>query len=68
MAELPLDAPLAKALLVSGELRCSEEMLTIAAMVSVQSPWISQRGEHLALDDAKLRFATVREERELVGE
>lgn len=60
MAELPLEAPLAKALLVSGELQCSEEMLTVAAMFSVQSPWISQRGEHLALDDAKLRFATVR--------
>jgi HrpA-like RNA helicase len=60
MAELPLEAPLAKALLVSGELQCSEEMLTVAAMFSVQSPWISQRGEHLALDEAKLRFATVR--------
>ena len=60
MAELPLEAPLAKALLVSGELQCSEEMLTVAALFSVQSPWISQRGEHLALDEAKLRFATVR--------
>ena len=38
-AELPLDVRLSKALLVSGELECSEEMLTIAATLSVQSIW-----------------------------
>lgn len=36
MAELPVDALLAKTLLLSGQYNCSEEMLTVAAMLSVQ--------------------------------
>ena len=37
MAEFPLDPQLSKALLASEDLRCSEEMVTIAAMVSIGS-------------------------------
>jgi len=57
MAELPLEPALARSLLVSGELGCSEDMLTVAAALSVQSLWVSVRGEQRALDEIKLRFA-----------
>jgi len=57
MAELPLDVRLAKALLVSGELECSEEMITIASTLSVQSIWVAMKGDYKALEEAKLRFA-----------
>ncbi|XP_021846022.2 probable pre-mRNA-splicing factor ATP-dependent RNA helicase DEAH9 [Spinacia oleracea] len=57
VAEIPLDPMLSKALLASNELGCSEEMLTISAVLSVQSIWISVRGAQKQLDEAKLRFA-----------
>ncbi|XP_057538264.1 probable pre-mRNA-splicing factor ATP-dependent RNA helicase DEAH9 isoform X2 [Amaranthus tricolor] len=57
VAEIPLDPMLSKAILASNELGCSEEMLTIAAVLSVQSIWISVRGAQKQLDEAKLRFA-----------
>ncbi|KAL2931771.1 putative pre-mRNA-splicing factor ATP-dependent RNA helicase DEAH9 [Bienertia sinuspersici] len=57
VAEIPLDPMLSKAMLASGELGCSEEMLTIAAALSVQSIWISIRGAQKQLDEARLRFA-----------
>jgi ATP-dependent RNA helicase DHX8/PRP22 len=37
MAEFPLEPPMAKMLLASVELGCSEEILTIVAMLSVQN-------------------------------
>lgn len=57
VAEIPLDPMLSKAMLASSELGCSEEILTIAAVLSVQSIWISVRGAQKQLDEAKLRFA-----------
>lgn len=57
MAELPLEPPMAKALLVSGELGCGEEMLTVAAALQVQSLWVPSRGQTRALDEARARFA-----------
>ncbi|XP_021766037.1 probable pre-mRNA-splicing factor ATP-dependent RNA helicase DEAH9 [Chenopodium quinoa] len=57
VAEIPLDPMISKALLASNELGCSEEMLTIASVLSVQSIWISVRGAQKQLDEAKLRFA-----------
>lgn len=40
MAELPIDPMTAKCLLVSREFKCTAEMLTIAAMTSVSSPFV----------------------------
>lgn len=37
MAQFPLDPPLARMLLASHELECSEEILTIVSMLSVPS-------------------------------
>jgi hypothetical protein len=44
-------------LLVSGELECVEEMLTVAAYLQVQSVWASSRGRQKMLDEVKERFA-----------
>ncbi|PBK68796.1 P-loop containing nucleoside triphosphate hydrolase protein [Armillaria solidipes] len=40
MAEFPLDPQLAKMLIVSPEFKCSNEILTITAMLSVPNVWI----------------------------
>nr|XP_023887830.1 probable pre-mRNA-splicing factor ATP-dependent RNA helicase DEAH9 [Quercus suber] len=48
---------ISKMILSSNELGCSEEILTIAAILSVQSIWVSGRGVQKELDEAKLRFA-----------
>ncbi|GMH30367.1 hypothetical protein Nepgr_032210 [Nepenthes gracilis] len=57
VAEIPLDPMLSKMILASGQLGCSEEIVTIAAVLSIQSIWISVRGARKELDEAKLRFA-----------
>ena len=57
LAELPLPPMLGKALLVSGELGCSEEMCIIAAMLSVKGIWaLSRRGKKEAAE-LRQRFA-----------
>ncbi|KAK2966058.1 hypothetical protein RJ640_029990 [Escallonia rubra] len=56
VAEIPLDPMISKMILASNELGCSEEIITIAAILSVQSIWVSVRGRK-ELDEAKLRFA-----------
>ena len=53
LAELPVDPRLGKALLASGDLGCSDEVLTIVALLSVQSIWLSSHGQRRALDAAK---------------
>jgi len=45
MAELPLAPAMAKMLLASTRWGCTEEVLSIAAMCSVQGLWISAEGE-----------------------
>nr|XP_023907476.1 probable pre-mRNA-splicing factor ATP-dependent RNA helicase DEAH9 [Quercus suber] len=57
VAEIPLEPMISKMILSSNELGCSEEILTIAAILSVQSIWVSGRGVQKELDEAKLRFA-----------
>ncbi|KAG4304670.1 hypothetical protein PORY_002063, partial [Pneumocystis oryctolagi] len=42
MAEFPVDPKMAKTLLMSNEFGCGEQILTIAAMVSVQNVFLSQ--------------------------
>ncbi len=58
LAELPVDPRLGRALLASGELGCAEEVLTIVALLSVQSVWLSPKGQRKALDAAKSKSVT----------
>ncbi|XP_050287198.1 probable pre-mRNA-splicing factor ATP-dependent RNA helicase DEAH9 isoform X1 [Quercus robur] len=57
VAEIPLEPMISKMILSSNELGCSEEILTVAAILSIQSIWVSGRGVQKELDEAKLRFA-----------
>ncbi|GFQ08722.1 probable ATP-dependent RNA helicase dhx35, partial [Phtheirospermum japonicum] len=57
VAEIPLDPMLSKMILASNDYGCSEEIITIAAVLSVQSIWFSVRGAQKESDEAKLRFA-----------
>ncbi|KAL5575311.1 hypothetical protein UlMin_017010 [Ulmus minor] len=57
VAEIPLDPMISKMILSSSEFGCSEEIITIAAVLSIQSIWFSGRGNQKELDEAKLRFA-----------
>ncbi|XVE88150.1 hypothetical protein DITRI_Ditri19aG0045000 [Diplodiscus trichospermus] len=57
VAEIPLEPMISKMILASNELGCSEEIITIAAVLSIQSIWFSGRGVQKELDEAKLRFA-----------
>ncbi|KAF9458095.1 P-loop containing nucleoside triphosphate hydrolase protein [Collybia nuda] len=53
MAEFPLDPQLAKMLIVSPEFKCSHEMLTITAMMSVPNVWIRPNNQRREADAAK---------------
>ncbi|XP_044494912.1 probable pre-mRNA-splicing factor ATP-dependent RNA helicase DEAH9 isoform X3 [Mangifera indica] len=57
VAEIPLEPMISKMILASNELGCSEEIITVAAVLSIQSIWVSGRGAQKELDEAKLRFA-----------
>ncbi|KAJ7156069.1 P-loop containing nucleoside triphosphate hydrolase protein [Mycena crocata] len=53
MAEFPLDPQLAKMLIVSPEFKCSNEMLTITAMLSVPNVWLRPNNQRREADAAK---------------
>ncbi|XP_020207289.1 probable pre-mRNA-splicing factor ATP-dependent RNA helicase DEAH9 [Cajanus cajan] len=57
VAEIPLDPMVSKMIIASSQLGCSEEIITVAAVLSVQTIWISGRGIQKESDEAKLRFA-----------
>ncbi|KAL9671491.1 hypothetical protein QQ045_009059 [Rhodiola kirilowii] len=57
VAEIPMDPMVAKMIISSNELGCSDEIITIAAVLSIQSIWASVWGSQKQLDEAKLRFA-----------
>ncbi|XP_031493685.1 probable pre-mRNA-splicing factor ATP-dependent RNA helicase DEAH9 isoform X2 [Nymphaea colorata] len=57
VAEIPLDPMVGTMILSAHSLGCLEEIIIIAAVLSVQSIWASGRGAQKELDDAKLRFA-----------
>lgn len=57
VAEIPLDPMISKMILSGGVLGCSEEVITIAAILSVQSIWVPVRGVQKEMDEAKLHFA-----------
>jgi len=56
MAEFPLEPQLSKVLLTSVELRCSEEVLTIVAMLSVENVFYRPKDKATVADQRKARF------------
>jgi len=59
MAELPLDPQLAKVLIASNDYSCSNEILSLTAMLSVPVCFIRPNDARRQADEAKLRFAHV---------
>lgn len=57
MAKLPVDPQLAKMIISSAKRHCSNEIATIAAMLSVPEPFIRPKNEAKAADEAKGKFA-----------
>ncbi|KAG1822834.1 P-loop containing nucleoside triphosphate hydrolase protein [Suillus subaureus] len=56
MAEFPLDPQFSKMLIVSPELKCSNEILTITAMLSVPNVWLRPSNKLKEADAAKALF------------
>ncbi|KAH7699885.1 DEAD box protein/DEAH protein box helicase [Aphelenchoides avenae] len=59
MAEFPLDPQLAKMLIASTDLKCSNEMLSITAMLSVPQCFVRPNEAKKQADEAKARFAHI---------
>ncbi|KAK6639603.1 Pre-mRNA-splicing factor ATP-dependent RNA helicase dhx15 [Polyplax serrata] len=59
MAEFPLDPQLAKMLIASCDHNCSNEILSITAMLSVPQCFVRPNEARKAADDAKMRFAHI---------
>eukprot|EP00887_Chlorella_sp_A99_P003973 scaffold11.g3973.t1 len=59
MAEFPLDPQLSKMLVAAPQFGCSNEVLSIAAMLSVPLVFVRPREAAKAADDAKQRFAHI---------
>lgn len=59
MAEFPLDPQLSKMLVAAPEFKCSNEILSISAMLSVPNVFVRPREAAKAADEAKARFAHV---------
>ncbi|XP_074594607.1 ATP-dependent RNA helicase l(1)G0007 [Brevipalpus obovatus] len=57
MVEFPLDPAMSKMLLVSTEMGCSEEMLTIVSMLSVPSIIYRPKGREEEADQVREKFA-----------
>eukprot|EP01137_Pigoraptor_chileana_P012577 Opistho-2@65106 len=56
MAEFPLEPPLAKMLIQSVALGCSEEALTLVAMLSVQNVFYRPKDKQAQADQKKAKF------------
>ncbi|KAH9458984.1 hypothetical protein MJO28_010337 [Puccinia striiformis f. sp. tritici] len=56
MAEFPLDPQLSKMLISSPEFKCSNEILSIAAMLSVPNPFLRPHNQRKEADDARAQF------------
>ena len=56
MAEFPLEPALSKMLIVSNDLGCSEEILTIVAMLSVENPFYRPKDKAAQADMKKAKF------------
>lgn len=59
MSEFPLDPQMGKMLVVSPEFNCSNEILSISAMLSVPNCFVRPREAQKAADEAKARFAHI---------
>ncbi|PRQ25723.1 putative RNA helicase [Rosa chinensis] len=59
MSEFPLDPQMSKMLIVSPQYNCSNEILSISAMLSVPTPFIRPRDEVQEADEAKAEFAHI---------
>ena len=59
MSAFPLEPQLAKMLIVSPEFKCSNEILSVAAMLSVPNVFVrpSQASQRQAADAARAEFA-----------
>lgn len=57
MAELPLDAMMARALLAAGKFGCTEELVTLAALHITPSIWDIPIVDRKGLNDARAPFA-----------
>ena len=56
MAEFPLEPRLAKMLIMSVSLKCSEEILTVASMLSVDNVFYRPKDKQAQADTAKAKF------------
>lgn len=56
MAEFPLEPNLSKILIMSVHLGCSEELLTIVSMLSVENIWFRPKDQQTLADQKKSRF------------
>ncbi|XP_054907063.1 pre-mRNA-splicing factor ATP-dependent RNA helicase DHX15 isoform X4 [Poeciliopsis prolifica] len=59
MAEFPLDPQLAKMVIASCEFNCSNEILSVTAMLSVPQCFVRPADAKKVADDAKMRFAHI---------
>ncbi|CAI9103130.1 OLC1v1001571C1 [Oldenlandia corymbosa var. corymbosa] len=60
MSEFPLDPQMSKMLVVGPEFNCSNEILSISAMLSVPNCFVRLKGEaQKAADEAKSRFSHI---------
>jgi len=59
MSEFPLDPQLSKMLVTSPGFKCSNEVLSLVAMLSVPNAFVRPRDAQKAADEAKGRFAHV---------
>lgn len=59
MAEFPLDPQLAKMLIASCNHNCSNEILSVTAMLSVPQCFVRPNEAKKAADEAKMRFAHI---------
>jgi ATP-dependent RNA helicase DDX35 len=57
MAEVPLDPPLARALIAASQLGCLDAILSISAVLSVPSIFIQPRGLERKADTLRRKFA-----------
>merc|ERR1740138_353029 len=59
MSDFPLDPQLSKMIVASPEFGCSNEILTIASMLSVPAVFMRPRDAQRAADEAKSRFTHI---------
>lgn len=59
MAEFPLDPQLAKMMVAAPQFKCSNEIVSVAAMLSVPNVFVRPKESAKAADEAKARFAHI---------